>query len=112
MRSPRVPTRACRNRRSPGSRAPVEPGAFDVSDPENIAPLVAWLASPESSDVTGRVFNVRGGQIRVLEGWHAGPSADAGRRWEPAELGSVVTRLVAAATPPADLWGELPNRSG
>ncbi len=96
----------------PGSRAPVEPGTFDVSDPENIAPLVAWLASAESSDVTGRVFNVRGGQIRVLEGWHAGPSADAGRRWEPAELGSVVTRLVAAATPPADLWGELPNRSG
>ncbi len=41
----------------PGSRVPVETGVFDVSDPENIAPLVAWLASPESSHVTGRVFN-------------------------------------------------------
>ena len=40
------------------------PGAFDVSDPENIAPLVTWLASPESSHITGRVFSVRGGQIR------------------------------------------------
>src|SRR5580704_15616229 len=48
----------------PGSRASVEPGAFDVSDPDNIAPLVAWLASPESADVTGRIFTVRGGQIR------------------------------------------------
>ena len=59
----------------PGSYVPVEPGAFDVSDPENIAPFVTWLASPESSPITGRVFTVRGGQIRVLEGWHAGPSA-------------------------------------
>jgi len=94
----------------PGSRARVEPGAFDVSDPENIAPLVAWLASPESSGVTGRVFTVRGGQIRVLEGWHAGPVVDAHRRWDAAELGPVVTGLVASVPAGADLWGEIPGR--
>jgi NAD(P)-dependent dehydrogenase (short-subunit alcohol dehydrogenase family) len=92
---------------NPEAYQPTEPGAFDVSDPENIAPLVAWLASPESSHVTGRVFTVRGGQIRVLEGWHAGPSVDARRRWDPAELGPVVTELVARARPNADLWGEI-----
>jgi NAD(P)-dependent dehydrogenase (short-subunit alcohol dehydrogenase family) len=97
---------------NPGAYQPVEAGAFDVSDPENIAPLVAWLACPESSHVTGRVFTVRGGQIRVLEGWHAGPSVDADRRWDPAELGPVVTELVARATPNADLWGEIPEGSG
>ncbi len=97
---------------NPGAYQPVDAGAFDVSDPENIAPLVAWLACPESSHVTGRVFTVRGGQIRVLEGWHAGPSVDADRRWDPAELGPVVTELVAQATPNADLWGEIPDGSG
>jgi NAD(P)-dependent dehydrogenase (short-subunit alcohol dehydrogenase family) len=95
----------------PGSRVPVEPGTFDVSDPENIAPLVAWLASPESSHITGRVFSVRGGQIRVAEGWHAGPSVDKHQRWEAAELGPVVTELVAASAPNADLWGEIPDQT-
>ena len=92
---------------NPGSYAPVEPGDFDVSDPENIAPLVAWLASPESSGITGRVFTVRGGQIRVLEGWRAGPSVDVQRRWDADELGPVVTGLVGRAAPNADLWGEI-----
>ncbi len=96
----------------PGSQVRVEPGAFDVSDPENVAPLVAWLACPESSDITGRVFTVRGGQIRVLEGWHAGPSVDNDRhRWETGALGPVVTELMAGAAPNADLWGEIPDRN-
>lgn len=92
---------------TPGAYRPVEPGSFDVSDPDNIAPLVAWLASPESAGVTGRVFTVRGGQIRVVEGWHAGPGADAGRRWKAEELGPVVFELLARAAPNADLWGEI-----
>jgi NAD(P)-dependent dehydrogenase (short-subunit alcohol dehydrogenase family) len=94
---------------NPGSEPQVAAGDFDVRDPENIAPLVAWLACPESVGVTGRVFTVRGGQIRVLEGWHAGPSVDAHRRWDAAELGPVVTDLVARALPNADLWGEIPG---
>jgi NAD(P)-dependent dehydrogenase (short-subunit alcohol dehydrogenase family) len=94
---------------TPGSYRPVDPGAFDVSDPGNIAPLVAWLGSPESADVTGRVFTVRGGRIRVLEGWHAGPRVDAERRWDAAELGPVITGLVARARPNADLWGDVPG---
>jgi NAD(P)-dependent dehydrogenase (short-subunit alcohol dehydrogenase family) len=94
----------------PGSYGPVESGAFDVSDPENIAPLVTWLASPESSDITGRVFSVRGGRIQVVEGWHAGPSVDKHARWDAAELGPVVTDLVDRATPNADINGELPGR--
>ncbi len=33
--------------------------------PENISPLVVWLGSAESKDVTGRVFEVEGGKITV-----------------------------------------------
>ncbi len=93
----------------PDSYRPIEPGTFEISDPENIAPLVAWLASPESSHITGRVFTVRGGEIRVLEGWRGGPSMDAHQRWDAALLGPAVTELVAAAAPNADLWGNIPK---
>src|SRR5438270_901866 len=33
-----------------------EEGAFDSMSPENISPLVVWLGSHESGDVTGQVF--------------------------------------------------------
>ena len=79
---------------------------FDERAADNIAPLVVWLASTEARDITGRVFNVRGGQISVAEGWHAGPGADKGARWDPAELRSVVPGLVAKAAPNATMSGQ------
>ena len=81
-------------------------GAFDERDAANIAPLVVWLASHESSGVTGRVFNVRGGRISVAEGWHAGPVVDKDGRWDAADLGAVIPGLVARAAPAANLFGE------
>lgn len=82
---------------------------FDEADPVNIAPLVVWLASEQAKGVTGRVFNVRGGRISVAEGWIAGPEADKGARWDPAELGGVVPDLVAKARPNARMDGHAPD---
>ncbi len=92
----------------PGGRPPVE--GFDPAAPDNIAPLVVWLASEQAREITGRVFNVRGGMISVAEGWHAGPGVDKGARWDPAELGDVVPGLVAKAASNALTSGEIPNR--
>jgi NAD(P)-dependent dehydrogenase (short-subunit alcohol dehydrogenase family) len=94
-----------------GGQPRAEPAAdqFDTRAPENIAPLVVWLASPEARDITGRVFNVAGGRISVAEGWHAGPGADKGDRWDPSELGRVVPDLVARAAPNADMLGAVPK---
>ncbi len=69
-----------------------EDGGFDAMAPENVSPLVVWLGSVESRGVTGRVFEVEGGLIRVAEGWAHGPQIDKGARWDPAELGPVVSR--------------------
>jgi NAD(P)-dependent dehydrogenase (short-subunit alcohol dehydrogenase family) len=87
------------------NRPDVKPDEFDRSAPENIAPLVTWLASPESHDVTGRVFIVGGGVISVAEGWRRGPTVDKGDRWDPAELGPVVQKLVADAAPNVTMRG-------
>ncbi|MQA96647.1 MAG: SDR family oxidoreductase [Streptosporangiales bacterium] len=77
--------------------------------PDNIAPLVVWLGSAESAGITGRVFGVRGGRITVAEGWHAGPVAERDGRWDPAELGGIVPKLVAQAAPNALTSGEIPK---
>ena len=78
---------------------------FDAMAPENVSPLVVWLGSTESKDVTGKVFEVEGGLIRVAEGWAHGPQVDKGARWDPAELGPVVTELLAKARPPVPVYG-------
>jgi NAD(P)-dependent dehydrogenase (short-subunit alcohol dehydrogenase family) len=78
---------------------------FDAMDADNIAPLVVWLGSGDSGDVTGRVFEVQGGEVSVADGWRKGPAADKGERWDPAELGPVVRRLLAESEPPTPVHG-------
>lgn len=78
---------------------------FDAMAPENISPLVVWLGSAESKDVTGRVFEVEGGKITVAEGWRHGPVQDKGERWDPKELGPVVADLLAKAETPTPVYG-------
>ena len=107
--APGALTRLTAGLRPGGDDAP-PPDVFDERHPDNIAPLVVWLASPRSSMVTGRVFNVGGGRISVAEGWSAGPGVDKGDRWDPAELDDVIADLVARAQPNADMRGQIPSR--
>ena len=71
--------------------------------PRWIAPIVTWLASPESKDVTGRVFDVSGRALSVAEGWHIGPSVTPSD--DPTELGPLVAELMSQARPNADMSG-------
>ncbi len=84
--------------------APVE-GGFDEMDPANVSPLVVWLGSPESADVTGRVFEVEAGIIGIAEGYRHGPRIDKGARWEPGEVGAAVADLLAEAERPTPVYG-------
>jgi NAD(P)-dependent dehydrogenase (short-subunit alcohol dehydrogenase family) len=80
-------------------------GEFDAMAPENVSPLVVWLGSAESADITGRMFEVEAGKIGIAQGWRHGPSVDKGARWEPAELGPVVAGLLDRAEPPEPVYG-------
>lgn len=85
--------------------AEVDAEAFDAMDPANVSPLVAWLVSTDSAGVTGRMFEVEGGKVGIADGWQHGPTADKGSRWDAAELGDVVRRLIGEAPTPAPVYG-------
>ena len=78
---------------------------FDAMDPSNVSPLVVWLGSSESRDVTGRVFELEGGMVSIADGWRHGPRKEKGGRWDPAELGPVVKELLAEANAPDPVYG-------
>ncbi|GAA2063406.1 SDR family oxidoreductase [Williamsia deligens] len=80
-------------------------GSFDTMDPANVSPLVVWLGSPGSGDVTGRVFEVEGGRISVTDGWQRSAARDKGARWDPAELGPVVADILGEAPAPFPVYG-------
>ena len=71
--------------------------------PKWIAPIVTWLASEESKDVTGRVFEASGQVLAVAEGWHRGPVHEPVA--DPTALGPIVEELLATARPNAGMDG-------
>jgi NAD(P)-dependent dehydrogenase (short-subunit alcohol dehydrogenase family) len=78
---------------------------FDAMDPANISPLVVWLGSAESKSVSGRVFEIQGGLIRIAQGWRQGAWVDKGERWEPEQLGGVIRDLIARTPPGQKVYG-------
>jgi NAD(P)-dependent dehydrogenase (short-subunit alcohol dehydrogenase family) len=78
---------------------------FDAMSPDNVAPLVAWLASADSKGVTGQVFEIAGGRVSVAEGWREGPAFDKGARWDAREIGGTVRELIAKARPAMKVYG-------
>lgn len=90
--------------------APLMGGEENIPDdlreqlaPRWVATVGAWLASPESRGVTGRVFDVRGNTIAVAEGWHRGPEGT--NPGDPTGAGEVISALLAEARPNGDLDG-------
>jgi NAD(P)-dependent dehydrogenase (short-subunit alcohol dehydrogenase family) len=62
-----------------------------------VAPVVVWLASSDSADVTGQVIEASGQVLAVAEGWRRGPTAQPVA--SPEEVGPVVRALLAQARP-------------
>jgi NAD(P)-dependent dehydrogenase (short-subunit alcohol dehydrogenase family) len=86
-----------------------EPGGAERISPDHISPLVVWLASAQSREVTGRVFGVAGTTISVYEGWHNGPTITrADGQWDPGELADLLPGLVKETRANADMTGEAP----
>jgi NAD(P)-dependent dehydrogenase (short-subunit alcohol dehydrogenase family) len=67
---------------------------FDLWDPANVSPLVAYLATADC-DITGRTFFVQGGTVRVMEPWSFGERLERDGRWTVEELAARVPGLFA-----------------
>ena len=80
-------------------------GEFDVYAPENMAPLVAYLVSEQSKGVTGQVFELKGGEIFLSQGWTDSPKHDKGSRLEASELDAIVRKLVQDREPAKPVYG-------
>ncbi len=71
--------------------------------PRYIAPIVTWLMSAESNDVTGRVFEASGRLLGIANTWHRGPSVDAID--DPTQIAEAARQLVRDAQPNSDMQG-------
>jgi NAD(P)-dependent dehydrogenase (short-subunit alcohol dehydrogenase family) len=72
-------------------------------DPRWIAPVVTWLASAESSSVTGRIIEAGNGTVAIAEGWHRGPTTE--QMADPVAVGPVLMDMVARARKNAGMNG-------
>src|SRR5579859_726292 len=76
-------------------------------DPDNVAPLVVYLASDAAANVNGQVFHSYGFGYTLLEQPHAVRSIRAKQRWDPEELARVWPKTLGAnlKPPPATGFG-------
>ena len=81
------------------------PEGWDPKGPETVSPLVCWLGS-DACDLTGRVFEVTGGQLNVCDGWQKGPVESVGERlMSTAEAGELAHRSIDGTQAPAPVYG-------
>jgi len=73
-------------------RAPDDAAQFDVWDPANVSPFVAYLAT-EDCPFTGEAFLVQGGVVQRFQPWWLSEKIDKGDRWTVAELAAEAPRL-------------------
>jgi NAD(P)-dependent dehydrogenase (short-subunit alcohol dehydrogenase family) len=64
-----------------GDFAAVDEAAFDEWHPDNVGPVVAWLASDGAVDVSGQVFVVVGGRLHRFRGWEMVGEIEQDERW-------------------------------
>lgn len=76
-------------------RKRAEARGFDKFAPDNISPLVAYLATAECP-IKGKVFFVYGGGVALMQPWHVSDTIQIDRKWTVAELAEA-----------AEKWGQV-----
>jgi NAD(P)-dependent dehydrogenase (short-subunit alcohol dehydrogenase family) len=74
-------------------RAPNDPARFDIWDPANVSPLVAWLAT-DRCPCTGQMFFVQGGTIRLFRNWTMTTMIERDDRWSIADIDAAASQLL------------------
>lgn len=62
------------------------PMGLEMGEPEDVAPMVAWLLGPAARHVTGQIYTVNGGHIAVWDQPHEVRAMDKEGRWTIEEI--------------------------
>jgi NAD(P)-dependent dehydrogenase (short-subunit alcohol dehydrogenase family) len=62
------------------------PMELQMGEPEDVAPMVAWLLGPAARHVTGQIYTVNGGHIAVWDQPHEVRAMDKDGRWTIEEI--------------------------
>lgn len=77
-------------------------GDFELFAPENVSPLVAFLASPPAKRISGQVFIVYGKMISVLSGPPVDRRFDSEEPWTPENVAETLVPFYEKREPVAD----------
>jgi NAD(P)-dependent dehydrogenase (short-subunit alcohol dehydrogenase family) len=77
-------------------KEPEKADAFDVWDPANVSPLVAYLSTADCP-FTGETFFVQGGQVKMFQSWTFSESVERDDRWTVSELAESLGKLAAGS---------------
>ena len=69
-------------------------------DPDNVAPLVVYLASDAAANVNGQCFHARGYRYTLLHQPMAEAAIQSDGRWDPAELAEVFPKTLGTKLMP------------
>ena len=82
----------------------------EAMSPRWQAVTATWLCSEEANNVTGRLFDIRGNQLGIAEGWTLGPSGT--QPDDPTDLGPLMEELMSEATLNANMGGKPQGGNG
>jgi NAD(P)-dependent dehydrogenase (short-subunit alcohol dehydrogenase family) len=106
--SPRALTRLSAEANGVTSEAAEAVEATHRRSPHNVAPLVAYLASDEASDISGQVFLDIGDTIELWQGWRSVAESRSDDLWTVDSAGSAVRAVLEGqrSTPGPLPWQE------
>ena len=90
---------------TPAFGAQPDETGWDPLGPDNISPLVTWLASPAAAHVSGQLFVAWGKTIRRMAAPLIDAQVVADEPWTPESVGAKVAPLFEGRTPVKDGFG-------
>lgn len=100
--APRARTRLTEDNNAFASNPVAADAEWDPLGPDNVSPLVAWLASPAAGHVSGNLFVVWGKTVRVMEAPRIAAQFTTEEPWTPDSVAGTVSPFFDGRRPVAD----------